>query len=276
MYEDIYHSISPVISSVYGSGAYNSSTYNGSSTTSTGSTTSPATVTTAVAVTFVDSNVPYVAGQVQDVSTEPVCIGTAPAGSKVTVTFNPGNVVCTTIADSSGKWTCTPTTPISLGLHTVSIVAVTPQGQTVTLASFQVDATHSAVQKSMSTQGTTTPKMTSHSSNAMDVTFIIIFILILLGLGIFFLLKRRKKKDDNNQAGPTVTPTPTAPPTTPAGTSPTTPTTPSTPAAPPESPIEPAAPVITPSSAPAVGNVIPATGSVFPAVEAPANSKLIQ
>ncbi|MCP4542662.1 MAG: DUF11 domain-containing protein [Chloroflexi bacterium] len=54
----------------------------------------------------------------------PTFTGTADAGATVTVTTHPtGTVLCVAIADAGGNWTCTPTTGLSEGENTVTVIA---------------------------------------------------------------------------------------------------------------------------------------------------------
>jgi DNA-binding beta-propeller fold protein YncE len=72
------------------------------------------------------------------IPSRPTFSGTAPAGSVVTVTVHSDPVTCTATADSSGKWSCTLASALPPGSHTVTVSAVTPQGQALGLASFPV------------------------------------------------------------------------------------------------------------------------------------------
>src|SRR5690606_15291295 len=53
----------------------------------------------------------------------PLISGTAEAGSTVTVSDQSGNPVCVSQTNSSGQWSCTPSTPLADGLQTLQAVA---------------------------------------------------------------------------------------------------------------------------------------------------------
>ncbi|QDE91756.1 hypothetical protein BHS06_23765 [Myxococcus xanthus] len=65
-------------------------------------------------------------GAVLDTQT-PVLSGTATPGDEVTV-YEGGTALCTTTADAAGNWSCTPTTPMAEGPHTVTATATPPGG----------------------------------------------------------------------------------------------------------------------------------------------------
>ncbi len=67
----------------------------------------------------------------------PTFTGIASANSKVVVTIQSDPITCTTTADGNGNWSCTPTTDIPNGDHTVTIQSVGTDGQ-YTLASFKL------------------------------------------------------------------------------------------------------------------------------------------
>jgi cysteine-rich repeat protein len=77
-------------------------------------------------------SVPVITGPVsgRTVSTQtPPITGTGEAGS--TVTVREGNtVICTATVDGAGNWSCTPTTPLSEGPHTITAVAISSEGGT--------------------------------------------------------------------------------------------------------------------------------------------------
>jgi uncharacterized repeat protein (TIGR01451 family) len=70
----------------------------------------------------------------------PVISGTAEPGSTVTV-MEGATVLCTAVTDGSGNWSCTPTTPLSDGSHTISATATDEAGNVSDPAtrSFTVD-----------------------------------------------------------------------------------------------------------------------------------------
>lgn len=59
--------------------------------------------------------------------------GTAPSGSTITITAQPGNNTCTTTASTNGTWSCTLSSPSN---GTLSIVAQTTYNQTLALGPF--------------------------------------------------------------------------------------------------------------------------------------------
>lgn len=61
--------------------------------------------------------------------TTPTVSGTAEPGSTVTVTEG-STVICTAVADAAGNWSCTPTTPLSNGPHTLGATATDAAGNT--------------------------------------------------------------------------------------------------------------------------------------------------
>ncbi|NJM42245.1 MAG: adhesin, partial [Anaerolineae bacterium] len=121
-----------------------------------GSTTSPTR-------TFMVDNTPPVAPSVISPTTgsttsdtTPTISGTAEPSSTVQVTDG-GVPVCTAIADASGAWTCTPSTPMSDGPHALAVTATDPAGNTSppTTRTFTVD-----------TVGPAAPTVTSPSSGS--------------------------------------------------------------------------------------------------------------
>ncbi|MHB8876819.1 MAG: Ig-like domain-containing protein [Myxococcaceae bacterium] len=73
----------------------------------------------------------------------PTVSGTAEANATITV-FIDGAPVCVTSADSQGRWSCTPGTPLLVGAHTVSAAATDAAGNTSAQSSpnsFTVDPT---------------------------------------------------------------------------------------------------------------------------------------
>ncbi|WP_326522500.1 OmpA family protein [Archangium lipolyticum] len=57
----------------------------------------------------------------------PPISGTADPGSSVTV-YEGGKPLCSTVADANGNWSCTPTTPLADGSHTIEAVATDTMG----------------------------------------------------------------------------------------------------------------------------------------------------
>jgi T5SS/PEP-CTERM-associated repeat protein len=67
----------------------------------------------------------------------PTFSGIASPNSSVTVTIHSDPITCSTITDNAGNWSCTPTSDIPNGDHTVTIQSVGTDGQ-YTLASFKL------------------------------------------------------------------------------------------------------------------------------------------
>ncbi len=71
----------------------------------------------------------------------PMFSGLADAGAMVQVIVD-GTVVCTATADSTGHWSCTPTTPLSMGSHSAVAQATTTGGMATSAAvTFTVNTT---------------------------------------------------------------------------------------------------------------------------------------
>lgn len=62
------------------------------------------------------------------VDRRPEIAGSAPAGSKITVTIHSDPVACATVAAGDGRWSCRPDRDVALGDHTVFIDATTSDG----------------------------------------------------------------------------------------------------------------------------------------------------
>lgn len=94
-------------------------------------------VPTSLRVSVVDES-GYKSGAVPEVSTHPTITGLAPPFSTITVTFYSEPSVCKTKADARGVWTCTLSKELPAGTHHVEIVAVTPDGRTLTFPKFEI------------------------------------------------------------------------------------------------------------------------------------------
>lgn len=75
-------------------------------------------------------------------SQTPPISGTAEPGNTVTVKEG-ATVICTATADANGNWTCTPTTPLRDGPHTIIVTAADHAGNTSPAVSsaFTIDTT---------------------------------------------------------------------------------------------------------------------------------------
>ena len=62
------------------------------------------------------------------ITATPTFAGTGEPGATISVTNESGDVLCTVVVDGSGNWTCTPTTPLTAGEQTVSVVQIDPAG----------------------------------------------------------------------------------------------------------------------------------------------------
>ncbi len=229
MYNEFFKLPVGILSSVYGCGAYGNGTYNNSCSPSPSPTPTPTPTSTpatppVVSIVSID-NTPYTLGSIEDVNSLPTISGLAPANSTIVITITPGDTTCTTKADAQGNWSCKITQPLTNGLHTVGVVATTPSGQVITLASFQINVSANVTTNTSTTQSTPKPV---HHTNYLEISFIILILGLLIGFLIFFLSKRRKKKDDDSQhpSGPTIIPdAPTGiPPAPPSSYPPTPPT----------------------------------------------------
>ncbi len=72
------------------------------------------------------------------ISSLPTFSGMADPGSTVVVTVHSDSVTCTTTADSAGHWTCTLSTALPAGTHTVNVVITTPDGRVFNLGPYTV------------------------------------------------------------------------------------------------------------------------------------------
>ncbi|WNG51453.1 DUF4215 domain-containing protein [Archangium minus] len=109
-------------------------------------------------------------------NTTPPISGTSEPGTTVTVREGT-TVICTAITNASGAWTCTPTTALAQGPHTVTATATRPSGgdpspesnsDTFTIDNQPPDT--SIDQKPDSSTENTTAEFT-YSSNETDVTY---------------------------------------------------------------------------------------------------------
>jgi hypothetical protein len=73
----------------------------------------------------------YQSGSVLSTSIQPTISGFAPPYADVTVTFHSDPLTCRTKADANGWWTCTLDRILPTGMHSVDIIAITPDGKTL-------------------------------------------------------------------------------------------------------------------------------------------------
>lgn len=97
----------------------------------------PATPPATLAVISVE-NTPFQPAVIPKVSPYVTIRGTAPPYSHVVVTFHSASLTCQTNADGSGNWGCALDQPLSAGLHTIDVVATTPQGKVLRFPAFQI------------------------------------------------------------------------------------------------------------------------------------------
>ena len=72
------------------------------------------------------------------IDNRPMFKGVAPAGSTVVVTVRSDPVICTTVADEEGNWTCTLPSSLPPGAHTVYVSVTNTLNQTIELGPFSV------------------------------------------------------------------------------------------------------------------------------------------
>jgi surface protein len=70
--------------------------------------------------------------QMPTIPKRPTFSGIAEPGSTITVTVHSDPVVCTATADFSGNWSCTLPSDLAPGIHTVTVVVISPDGLTST------------------------------------------------------------------------------------------------------------------------------------------------
>ena len=74
-------------------------------------------------------------------SSRPTVSGYAPPYSTVVVTFHSEIKTCKTTANGEGWWTCTLSQDLPAGVHSVDVVATTPDGKTLTLPTMRIMVT---------------------------------------------------------------------------------------------------------------------------------------
>ena len=100
-------------------------------------------VTRAIIVDAAVPAAPTISSPVANSRTTPTASISGTTDPNITVTVSEGGVIlCTTTADANGDWTCTPSTALSGGSHTVDVIATNSFGSTTpTTHSFTVDTT---------------------------------------------------------------------------------------------------------------------------------------
>ena len=97
----------------------------------------PDSTPTGLVVTGVDE-ARYKSGRLAVVGYYPTFSGLAPPFSKLTITVHSEPKTCLTSANASGWWSCTFSEPLEPGIHSVEVVAVTPDGRTLRFPIFYI------------------------------------------------------------------------------------------------------------------------------------------
>lgn len=109
----------------------------------------PAATPIQLSVTQVDNGVMYESSSaIEQTDNYPTFTGTAPPFARVRLELHSNPVICLTTANSTGFWRCTVPTPLPVGEHSVTITAVTTDGQTLSLPVFHIMVVGAAVQPS--------------------------------------------------------------------------------------------------------------------------------
>lgn len=102
------------------------------------------------------------------VSNLPTFSGKAPAGSEVTVVVHSDPVSCTTIADGGDNWSCTLTTALPAGAHTVNITIDTPSDGTFNLGPYAIVVAAAESAPNSGTKSSTTTTRQVAVTDAQD------------------------------------------------------------------------------------------------------------
>jgi hypothetical protein len=97
----------------------------------------PPTPPTDLSVSTIDA-ASYQGGIIRVVGSFPTFTGLAPPFSRIVITIPSDRIVCRTVANKDGWWSCTFTQPLSVGLHTVEVVATTPDGRVLRFPIFTI------------------------------------------------------------------------------------------------------------------------------------------
>lgn len=97
----------------------------------------PSQVPTGLSVTTIDG-ARYQNGILTVVGNYPTFSGLAPPFSKIVITIHSDPVQCFTVANKYGWWSCTFTQSLAEGLHTVEVVATTPDGRVLRFPIFTI------------------------------------------------------------------------------------------------------------------------------------------
>ncbi len=101
----------------------------------------PSQVPTGLSVSSVDE-ARYKSGAITVVGDYPTFSGFAPPLSKIVITIHSDPIQCFTVADKYGWWSCTFSQSLDEGLHTVEIVATTPDGRVLRFPIFAIRVVH--------------------------------------------------------------------------------------------------------------------------------------
>lgn len=80
----------------------------------------------------------YRSGIIRLVSSYPTFTGFAPPFSQIIITIHSDSYECRTVANKYGWWSCTLDQELPPGLHTVDIMAITPDGHVLRLPTFTI------------------------------------------------------------------------------------------------------------------------------------------
>jgi len=97
----------------------------------------PSQVPTGLTVSTVDA-ARYRSGFITVVGNYPTFSGLAPPFSKIVITIRSDPVQCFTVANKYGWWSCTFSQQLAEGLHTVEVVATTPDGRVLRFPIFTI------------------------------------------------------------------------------------------------------------------------------------------
>ena len=128
----------------------------------------------------------------------PTFSGKTVPGSTVTVTVNSDPVVCTTVADSNGDWSCTLPSDLVPGLHSARVVVATPGGETVTYGPYAVNV--AAGEPTVITNETPGAPNTGAKRVMAIWLFIVTGSVSALAVGSVIAARRREKADKTHQS----------------------------------------------------------------------------
>jgi hypothetical protein len=80
-------------------------------------------------------------GTIKTTESKSTFSGTAPAGTKVTVTVHSDPVSCSAVADENNRWSCTLLTALPIGSHNAFIAMISPAGTTYEFGPYPLEVT---------------------------------------------------------------------------------------------------------------------------------------